>query len=145
MAIARAMVACVVVLATASFAVGGEEPVVDVPRVDGVRIDGELKDWGDRGFVVEMLTPAEAVMPSKADSDATLRVRWNDEGLVLGLRVLDDRPIEGANVKELWRRDSVEVFVSGGRSDGGVARVVIAPGIDPRYPALRVRGSTAGM
>ena len=103
-------------------------PAVAVPRVDGITIDGEADDWGERGFRVNILGPDTDPLPPER-FDGRLRIAWDERGLLVLAVVRDTAPFEVDDPEEFWRRDSVYVSVTGPGVDPTEA--FITPG---RYP-----------
>src|SRR5689334_4690639 len=62
----------------------------DVPRLDKITIDGDAADWNDAGFRIDAFAPADGHVVPPADFDATCRVAWNGQGLLVLVRVADD-------------------------------------------------------
>jgi small subunit ribosomal protein S9 len=46
------------------WAMTAEPQMFDVPRLDGIQIDGQSADWGDRGLRVDALKPFEVTQTS---------------------------------------------------------------------------------
>ena len=115
--------------ALASAGVEADAPVFDVPRVDKIKIDGDLADWGDRGFRVEMLTDQDGRTADVKNFDATFRLGWTKRALLLAARVRDDQYVESDNIKELWRGDGLELFLAAKRGSGQLLQGLIAPGM----------------
>ena len=65
-------------------AAGGRDTARDVPRLDGITIDGDAADWGERGFRIELLTSADLKMLPAEDLDADgWRLRDADHWMLL--------------------------------------------------------------
>ena len=111
-------------------------PLYDIPRLDKINIDGSPSDWAERGFRVNVLANASGRIQPKSDIDATLRLGWNDRGLLALVTVLDDIPMEDANPAG---GDSIEFYLSPKVGSPDVIRVSIGPGVDPKQPNLRTR------
>src|SRR5688500_2799086 len=103
------MLATIGLLATASLA----RPSYDIPRIDGVTIDGKGDDWGDRCLHVDFMSGTDGSLFDAKDLHASCRIGWDAEGLLVLVRVGDDVRDEGAG-DPLGRNDSVEMFVSNG-------------------------------
>ena len=114
-----------------------ERPVYDIPRLDTISVDGKASDWGDDGFRVDLLAPPRGDLRPVADSDAKLRLGWNDRGLFALVAVADDMHVESPAQDRLWSADGVEVFLLPKVGDGKLCQWVIAPGLDPEQEALR--------
>jgi pimeloyl-ACP methyl ester carboxylesterase len=116
-----------------------EVRVFDVPRLDGVVIDGQDDDWREGGFVVETMSSVDGWMRPVDDMDIRVRLGWHDQGLLVLIRVTDDQYLEEAQTNQLYEGDSVEIYLAdkwGGRQ---MIQAVIAPGLADDQPALRCR------
>jgi len=133
-----AFLACSLVSVSLTFAAQADEPPpFDVPRMDNVTIDGRFDDWADGGFRVAMLTSVDGRALPKTDLDAAFRLGWNNEGLLVALTVHDDVHREHTSVSDLWRLDSVEMFLASEPGADDFVQAVVAPGMDPKHPEVR--------
>jgi pimeloyl-ACP methyl ester carboxylesterase len=123
-------------LSTASLGADAGPTPFDVPRVNGVTVDGRAADWGTNGFSVEMFTTLQNVLPTHDDLSAVARWGWDERGLLVLLEVQDDVAREGAEA-ELAGRDSIAVYVASSREEDNRYQVLVSPGIAPEYVALR--------
>jgi hypothetical protein len=112
--------------------------VFDVPRMEAMLVNGDAADWGDRGLRVDTLIPPEGPMPARQAFSASMRLGWNDAGLLVLLEVTGHDWSESEKVTELFARDSVEFYLA--QHPGSMERCqwLIAPGMDPRFPEPRV-------
>jgi pimeloyl-ACP methyl ester carboxylesterase len=101
-------------------------------------IDGDSADWGDGGLHVDVLSSA-LPRPDPANLDATLRVAWSDQGLLVLVSVVDDRIVEEEMDDNLWRKDCVELFLADAWGGESGFQVVIAPGLDGKHDKPRVK------
>src|SRR2546421_3108187 len=62
----------------------------DVPRLDNITIDADAADWKDQGLRVDVLAPLDGQIVPTADFDMTMRLAWNDKGLLALIFVADD-------------------------------------------------------
>jgi CubicO group peptidase (beta-lactamase class C family) len=139
-AAARVGLLLVVLAAVCSSAAQAGGPVVsDVPPIDGITVDGDPTDWGDRGFHIELLVSDDISMRPPDDLDAECRLGWNSDGLLVLVSVLDDTPYESRSAKELWEHDSIELFVAADRETAAHAQFIVSPGLDPEYPDTRIQ------
>jgi len=113
--------------------------VFQVPRVEGITVDGSADDWGKQGFRVEFLTDPDGRALPADDFDVKFRLGWNQEGLFVLVVVQDDIPLEHQNLSRLWRCDCVEIFVSERKGSNNRYSLSIASGADPTYKSLRSR------
>lgn len=133
--------------ATTAWSAGAvaEPPVFDVPRLDEITIDGDAGDWGggrgkaSRGLVVETMVGPFGRVRLPGDLDAAMRLGWDDEGLVVLLRVRDDVHREHEDVEALWRADAVELYLAVERGKGPHFQAVVAPGLAEGQPDLRAK------
>ena len=112
-------------------------PVFDVPLMKGIKVDGKRQDWADGGFRVDLLCPPGSRPLPAQDHDPRFRLGWNDEGLLVLIRVGDDHWIEHAREDWLWRYDSIELFLAPRPGAADWCQWVIAPGMAPAKPSLR--------
>ncbi len=112
-------------------------PIFDVPRLDQISIDGSAADWEERGLNVCTLANTSGKVQARNDIDATLRLGWNDRGLLALVTVRDDVLMESANPAD---GDSIEFFLATGVGSQEMVRLTVGPGLDPTHPRLRTRG-----
>ncbi|HBA83059.1 MAG TPA: hypothetical protein DCZ95_03095 [Verrucomicrobia bacterium] len=115
----------------------GADPLFEVPRLDGIRIDGQTKDWGDRGFRVEMMKDENGRYLPVSDFDAGFRLGWNTQGLLVLIRAQDDVFAESPSEAELWSLDGVEMYMATRKGGSDMVQPCITPGMDPLHPTLR--------
>ncbi len=116
---------------------GNAAPLFDVPRVDGIGVDGKPDDWGERGFRVEMIQDRTGEHKEPNDIDVRFRLGWDERGLLVLLSVRDDVHIENDELPKLYEKDSVEVYAATERGAADLYQVQIGPGMDPRRGELR--------
>jgi CubicO group peptidase (beta-lactamase class C family) len=114
-----------------------EEPVYDVPPVDGVTIDGDAMDWDHDGFRVDLLLPVNGKTYPLADVDASFALGWDERGLLITITVNDDAYQESENAEALGEGDSIELFIATERGAKDRYQVIIAPGVAADQPELR--------
>ncbi|MGB6121127.1 MAG: class I SAM-dependent methyltransferase [Bacteroidota bacterium] len=135
---ARVIVAALVtILSTPILAAG--PGVFDIPRIEGIVVDGSGDEWGDSGFTVGFVTDPEGRALPAEDFDLKFRVGWSAQGLFVLATVRDDIPLEHENLNRIWQRDCVELFLAETVGSGNRHQLVIASGADPRYGELRSR------
>lgn len=114
-----------------------EARVFDIPRLDGIIIDGNAADWGDRGMRVDLLADAAGKVKRTEDFDAAFRLGWNDHGLLILLTVHDDIWLEDPDEAFLHRMDGVELFLADKWRGANLVQACVAPGMDPCQPQVR--------
>ena len=130
---------CLASFVAVAFGAAHEGRPFDVPRLTAITVDGKAEDWGERGFRVDVLfDPALRRRPS-ADFDAALRLGWDERGLLVLATVTDATPCEDEKDDALWRADSIELFLAPALGANDLWQAIIAPGVDPRHPAVRVQ------
>ncbi len=108
-------------------------PVYDVPRLTATASDGAVADWGEQGFLVAMLA-SDAAAPSPSP---TVRLGWDDRGLLAFVSVTDATPAEAPRDDALGEGDSVELFLNTGPGGSDQVQVIVAPGRDPQHARPR--------
>ncbi|HEX8832794.1 MAG TPA: sugar-binding protein, partial [Abditibacteriaceae bacterium] len=108
----------------------------DVPHLENMVIDGRADDWGSGGFAVNTLIEVGGKLRPANDFDATVRLGWNEKGLLVLARVQDHEAHE-AKDDNLWQGDSIELFMANGRGAKDICQISIAPGTTPAQPELR--------
>jgi caffeoyl-CoA O-methyltransferase len=129
--------AIVILLTCVAQGVADARVAYDIPRVDGLSVDGRQDDWGPRGFRVGFLTTPDGRSLPADDFDVAFRLGWNADGLAVLAVVRDDVPREHQELTRLWQRDCIELFASDSVGSANRYQVVIAPGTDPVQEAPR--------
>jgi hypothetical protein len=109
----------------------------DVPRLDGIAVDGVGDDWGARGFAVQGLAlhdGAGARVTPAPDGGGTLRLGWDAGGLLL-LLALPAARTEGALTVNLIVRDGARPLHWW---QAMVALPPLAPGTAAQAPTARL-------
>ena len=111
-------------------------PAYDIPRLDGVSIDGSDVDWGERDFKVSILSQTRGMIRPRSQIDGSLRLGWNDRGILALVTVTTGLVTEHDDITKLWQRDAVEMFMADAVGSRNFMQVVVAPGVDGKH-ALR--------
>lgn len=106
---------------------GAGAGVFDIPRVDELR---------GRGFAVKSMVSRTGEIQRAHQFEPSFQLAWNERGLQVFVKVLDNSPME-ADTPRLYDGDSVELFVAAGWGSPQSYQVVIAPGMDPKFPEPR--------
>ena len=137
----RRKMARIMVLALAAY-LGGCGPAsgpkeFGIPRMDRIIIDGKADDWGADGFRTDVLAPVDQEIRSPTDHGARARLGWDERGLLMLLTVSDDAGVEHAVPEEMWRHDSVEIFLAPEPGSADMCQWLVGPGTDPDRGGLR--------
>jgi hypothetical protein len=112
-------------------------PNYDIPKLGGIVVDGTGASWGNRGLVVTPLCQVDDPIPEGRDFTATLRIGWDDRGLLLLARVVQPDAKEADDLDTLYKEDCVELFLAPSRGSKDIAQFVVTAGMDPKHPQLR--------
>jgi len=81
-----------------------------------ITIDGDLGDWPPNAYQLHLMKTERDLDPR---SPVTVRIGWNDRGLVLGISAPDEETVELLDPRIYWRdADFVEVCVDGSGARG---------------------------
>ena len=129
------LLALVVMSSATNFA--ADSTLFQIPRIEGIMVDGSSDDWAEQGFRVEFLTdPRGRALPA-SDFDLKLRIGWNQQGLLVLAEARDDVPLEHESLSRLWQCDCLEIFVAEKLGSPKHYQLVIASGADPKYKTVR--------
>ena len=112
---------------------------LDVPLYREVTIDGDAADWRDRGHAEVALEVMHVDELDAADLSGSMRLGWDERGLVVLVTVRDDQATEGENQATMVEMDSVELVLSDESADRNRLRFAITPGGTEQHPEMRVR------
>ncbi len=113
--------------------------IFQIPRIEGLKVDGAMNDWASQGFRVDILTGPDGQTLHVDDFDVRFRLGWNKKGLFVLATVLDDRPAESDNLSRLWRNDCIEISMAESLGGSNMYMLAIAPGADPKFGEPRTR------
>lgn len=115
-----------------------EKPAVfEIPKLSGIKIDGDSSDWGERGFRVNVMIGDGGWILPAANFDPRFRLGWNEQGLLALYTVADSSFVESGEDDNLWKGDSVEMFFAPKLGPGVCQQLLVSPGVDPNHPKLR--------
>jgi hypothetical protein len=114
----------------------GTELAFDVPRLDDVSVNGDAAEW-EQAFLVEHLIPAQPPLPARERFSASVRLGWNDDGLLVLVSVAGTGGSEAEKLEELWRGNSVELFLAPSPTSPDHCQWVVAPGGSEQFPSAR--------
>ncbi len=110
---------------------------IDIPRLEGVRIDGDAADWGAQGYRVELMADLKNQVPAKADLGVAFRLAWDNDGLLAAFWVTDDAMLESPDEAALWKDDSFEIYCAEAPGSANRYAIVVSPGIPVSFLQLR--------
>lgn len=96
---------------------------IDLPRVRGIKLDGQNNDWEKRGMAITRLTAVRGAPVNAADCQCRARLGWDERGVLVMAEVLDDVVLveltEADTRVPLSRRDALRLVASavGDRGD----------------------------
>lgn len=111
--------------------------VFNIPKIEGIVVDGSGDDWTEQGFRVEFLADPNGRVIAPDDFDVKFRLGWNQQGLFVLAEVRDCVPVERENLSRLWQADCVEIMVSESVGSTNRYQLVIASGADPKAKTVR--------
>ena len=114
-----------------------QDPLFLIPRIANLTIDGDLADWQDKGLLIDAMAGPKGTAWTKATPPATVKLAWDDEGLVIGVVVHQKIVREHEYVRHLFKGDSVEIFLSTKKGSHDRYMLVVSPGLDPKFPQPR--------
>ncbi len=121
-----------VLCSPSGFALAGD-PVFDVPKLTDMVVDGKAEDWADQGFRVGAMVSQSGPYKSPKNFDAEFRLGWDARGLLVLVTVVDDLGLEHEQLDQLWRDDSVELYVADKQGGDQMVQCIAAPGLDADY------------
>jgi caffeoyl-CoA O-methyltransferase len=111
--------------------------IFNIPKIEGIVVDGSGDDWAEQGFRVEFLADPSGRINPPDDFDVKFRLGWNQQGLLVLAAVRDNVAVERENLSRLWQTDCVEIMVSEHVGSMNRYQLVIASGADPQYKTTR--------
>lgn len=85
-------ISVMVCFAITSTLLAADRPVLDVPQLSDIVVDGDGKDWGSRGLRLEPLVGFASPALAGEDLVVCARAGWSRQGLFLFARVKDSIP-----------------------------------------------------
>jgi predicted O-methyltransferase YrrM len=114
-----------------------DSKIFNIPKIEGIVVDGSNNDWAEQGFRVEFLADPSGRVILPDDFDVIFRLGWNQQGLLVLAAVRDNVPVERGNLSRLWQADCVEIMVSESVGSTNRYQLVIASGADPKFKKVR--------
>ncbi|MCE5326083.1 MAG: serine hydrolase [Planctomycetaceae bacterium] len=125
---------CILLLLALAAVPATAAPGLDIPRLDGIAIDGKGGDWGQGGYRLDVLESMSGNGAAAAGQRVWARLGWDSRGLLMLVHIWDDTWMENPRGDRLYEGDSIEVFLG---VAGGLCQWVISPGMDAAQPAVR--------
>jgi len=126
-----------VLLSLPMSAARAEGSTFDIPKLDGITIDGSGDDWVQRGFRVEVMTGLKGKILPPDNLDVKFRLGWNEQGLLVLVTVSDNTTVEYHELPKLYQKDSVELFIAESVGSENRYQMLVASGADAEYGKLR--------
>jgi predicted O-methyltransferase YrrM len=111
--------------------------IFNIPKIEGIVVDGAGDDWAEQGFRVEFLADPSGRVNPPDDFDVKFRLGWNQQGLLVLAAVRDNVAVERESLSRLWQTDCVEIMVSEHVGSMNRYQLVIASGAEPQYKTTR--------
>lgn len=115
-----------------------DDPVFDIGHMSSITIDGEADDWGGGGLKIPIFKSMHDI-PAANDFQPACRLGWNEKGLLLLAQVRDNSFVEAKGDRDIWHGDAIEFFLADKKGGKQRVQLLIAPGLDPKCPDVRVR------
>jgi CubicO group peptidase (beta-lactamase class C family) len=114
-----------------------DTPVYDIPRLAAFALDGDPADWADNGFRIDSFAPAMKPLKPADAFAASVRLAWNDDGLLMLVFWHDANWEEAATTSDISNHDSMEVFFARQPEPLFLVRWFVAPGMAANQPEPR--------
>ena len=145
--VVAAIVATILVPGGTTVAAEGAPAAFEIPRLDGIAVDGDPSDWGERGLSVDAVH-WHSVRTSVADFDPHYRIGWNDTGLLVRAVVRDDAlvsaPDPSGSLYGVLTADTLVVKASTGTDKPMVSQAVVCLGDAPDRGKVKIKTGLPG-
>jgi len=101
----------IVLLSGAEALAGDVRRTFELPRVEGIEIDGNADDWEGKGYGFEILLPQYGKHRKANDHYASMKLGWTDEGLWFLVWVQDDVWHVQVRKKERIASDHIDLYL----------------------------------
>jgi len=128
---------------------------VQIPRIDNITVDADPGDWHDGGLRINALAPTDGKILAPAEFDASIRLGWNDKGLLLfanittaredpndSIDVIFGEPGNDRPTHRLIRGDDKHTVIK--NNPTGFAIEALIPRPESRVTALQLIVNTTG-
>ena len=121
---------------------GDARRTFEVPRIEGIEIDGNADDWTGKGHSFEVLLPQHGKHRQAEDHNASMTLGWTQEGLLFLVRVQDDVWHRKTRPKDPIGQDHVEIYLRKVRRGEGSAPYHLT--FNPNFDDLPLKTSYYG-
>ncbi|MHB1457335.1 MAG: sugar-binding protein, partial [Armatimonadota bacterium] len=106
---------------------------VEIPYVDGITINADPSDWGDRGFRIEMMGMMNADRWNRSAGDflPTVRLGWDKRGIIVLAQVKDNVVKGSDDLPSLYLKDCVELWAGVNGKEPSSYQLAVSPGANP--------------
>lgn len=116
------------------------EVVYDVPHLNGVVVDGQMAEWRERGFRVELMTAPNGDVPAVENFDPQFRLAWDERGILLAATVRDNELKPDTDQGRLTQGDAIELVLAPSFGAENHVHAVLSPDLSAT-PSVRVKSS----
>ncbi len=107
-----------------------QEIIYEVPQLEAIQIDGDDRDWVMAGLTTYPLVAAGGYQQRQPDDQAaTVRIAWDERGLLVCVDVRDDHALEAPLGQPIYDYDSIEIFIADSITGKEKVQFLINPGI----------------
>ncbi|MGC8976483.1 MAG: sugar-binding protein [Candidatus Ratteibacteria bacterium] len=94
---------------------GGEVLICQYKPDPPISIDGDLDDWVmiSKSYEIrgENVVYGKNKWKNEKDLSGTILICWRNEGLYIGIEVIDDKIVQNMSGKDLWKGDHIEIYI----------------------------------
>jgi len=124
---------CIMCMMCAFGATAAEGKIMEIPYVDGISVNADPADWGERGFRIEMMGMMNADRWNRSAEDflPTARLGWDRRG-ILALVQVKDKNVRGSDdLASLYMKDCVELWAGINGKGPSSYQLAVSPGANP--------------
>jgi hypothetical protein len=92
-----------------------EEIICPLKPDPPISIDGDLNDWVMVPVRYEIrkenVVYGKNKWKNEKDLSGTILICWRNEGLYIGVEVIDDKIVQNLTGKDLWKGDHIEIYI----------------------------------
>ncbi len=120
--------------------------VYKIPKTENIQIDGEMSDWPNTGMKAFLLAGLNGEVMNVKDLGAECYLGWDEKGLLVCLKVVDDNFVEAKNTDHIFEGDVIELFIANKRGGREMIQYIVNPCItgertDPLHVTCNMRSS----